>query len=223
MQSAGWARAASLFLLGALTTWACSDSSRSGPGGAGGDAGGGGGDAGASAEAGRRSSAGEAGSAADPCLAEPDSEACREVPWCGPFQITEVCGPTPFPLCPSSLANFIERTPCDTVTRLEVYDTSCGGKVLVRSFGARTESWEFDESDTLVSVRVEADSLHICFEGGRSRSWLYGDAPCERDATSKVDVCAAQGGSGAGGAAGNDSGGAGGAGPVDMSGAGGAG
>jgi hypothetical protein len=222
MQSAGWARAASLLLLGALTSWACSDSSSGGPNGVGGSSAGGG-DAGASADAGRQSSAGEAGSGADPCLAEPDSKACREVPWCGPFQVTEVCGPTPFPLCPSSLANFIERTPCDTVTLLEVYDTSCGGKVLVRSFGARNESWEFDETDTLVSVRVEADSLHICFEGGRSRSWLYGDEPCERDAASKVDVCAAPGGSGAGGAAGSDAGGAGGAGSVDVGGAGGAG
>jgi hypothetical protein len=222
MPSARWARAASLFLLGALATWACSDSSSGGPAGTGGSSPSGG-EAGAPAQAGRQSSAGEAGSGADPCLAEPDSEACREVPWCGPFQVTEVCGPTPFPLCPSSLANFIERTPCDTVTMLEVYDTTCGGKVLVRSFDARTESWEFDETDTLVSVRVEADSLHVCFEGGRSRSRLYGDEPCERDAASKVDVCAAQGGSGAGGAAGGGTGGVGGAGEIDVGGVGGAG
>lgn len=222
MQSARWTRAASWFLLGALVTWACSDSSGGGTGGGGGSTAVGG-DAGASTQAGSQSSAGEAGSGADPCLAEPDSEACREVPWCGPFQITEVCGPTPFPLCPSSLANFIERTPCDTVTRLEVYDTSCGGKVLVRSFDGRTEDWEFDENDSLVSVRVQADALHICFEGGRSFSWLYGGEPCERDAASKLDVCAEQGGSGAGGAAGNHGGGVGGAAASDAGGVGGTG
>lgn len=153
-------------------------------------------------------------------MAEPESEACREVPWCGPFQITEVCGPTPFPLCPSSLDNFIERTPCDTVKGLEVYDTSCGGKVLVRVMTERTESWEFDETDKLTSVRVEAADLHICFEGGRSRSWLYGAEPCELDPQTKVDVCAGQGGAGGAGSVGG--GGAGGA-PDAAVGGGGAG
>jgi hypothetical protein len=153
-------------------------------------------------------------------VAAPESEACHEVPWCGPFQITEVCGPTPFPLCPSSLDNFIERTPCDTVQSLEVVDTSCGGKVLVRVMAERTESWEFDENDKLVSVRVEAKELHICFEGGRSRSWLYGAEPCELDPQSKVDVCAGQGGAGTGGAANGDGGGAGGAPGIDAGGAG---
>lgn len=215
MRSFAWTRAAAVLTLATLSTWACSDSDSGEPtGGAGKSAAGG--DAGAGAQAGSPGAGGDGGSGADPCLAEPDSEACREVPWCGPFQITEVCGPTPFPLCPSSLDNFIERTPCDSVQSLEVYETSCGGKALVRVTSERTESWEFDDSDKLVSVRVEAPELHICFEGGRSRSWLYGAEPCELEQQSKVDVCAGQGGAGSGGA------GTGGAGAGDSGGAAGA-
>ena len=100
--------------------------------------------------------------------------------------------------------------PCDTVLRLNEYDTSCGGKVLVRERSDFTESWEFDTNDKLVGVRREADELHICFEGGRSRSWLYGAEPCELDPQSKLDLCAGQSGGGAGGAGNVASGGAGG-------------
>lgn len=219
MRSFAWTRAAALLVLATLTTWACSDSDSGEPSGAAGKSAAGG-DAGAGAQGGSPGAAGDGGSGGDPCVAEPESEACHEVPWCGPFQITEVCGPTPFPLCPSSLANFIERTPCDTVQSLNVYDTSCGGKVLVREMTERTESWEFDDADKLVSVRVEAAELHICFEGGRSHSWLYGAEPCELDPQSKLDVCAGQGGVGSGGAGNVDAGGVGG---VPSGGAGGAG
>ena len=226
MRSFAWTRAAALLVISTLMTWACSDSDSGEPSGSAGkgasvgDAGGG-----AGAQGGSPGAGGDGGSGPDPCLAEPDSEACREVPWCGPFQITEICGPTPFPLCPSSLDNFIERTPCDTVQALDVYDTSCGGKVLVRVMTERIESWEFDESDKLVSVRVEAPKLHVCFEGGRSHSWLYGDEPCELDPQTKVDVCVAQGGTGSGGAGnvGGSGAGAGGAPVVPAGGAGGAG
>lgn len=222
MRSLVWTRAAALLVVATFAPWACTDADSGEPSGAAGK-GAAGGEPGAGAQGGSPSAAGDGSGGADPCLAEPESEACREVPWCGPFQITEVCGPTPFPLCPSSLDNFIERTPCDSVQSLDVYDTSCGGKVLVRVMTERTESWEFDESDKLVSVRVEEAELHICFEGGRSRSWLYGADPCVLDPQSKVDVCAGQGGAGTGGAGNADGGGAGGTPGVDAGGAGGAG
>jgi hypothetical protein len=217
MLSASWARVVSSVALFTLIVGACSDSSDgdSSPGGAGTNQGRGDGGAGGSGT--NEGLAGDGGHEPDPCEAEPDSEACREVPWCGPFAITEVCGPTPFPLCPASLAEFVERTPCDSVTKLETFDTACGGRVLIRSYETRTESWEFDEGDALVSVMVEADSLHTCFEGGRSLSWLYGSEPCEIDPDSRMDACASQGG------AGGASAGAGGAINVDAAGSGGAG
>jgi hypothetical protein len=219
MLSASWVRAAASLALVALIIGACSDSSDDGdgsPGSAGTSQGSG--EGGAAGNGASEGAAGDAGQATDPCAADPDSEACREVPWCGPFAITEVCGPTPFPLCPTDLADFVERTPCDSVSKLETYDTSCGGRVLIRSYPTRTESWEFDETDTLVSVMVEADVLHTCFEGGRSLSWLYGSEPCDIDPDSKLDACAGQGGVG-----GANAGGAGNGETVGGSGAGGAG
>jgi hypothetical protein len=201
MLSASWARAISSLALFTLIVGACSDSNDgdSSPGAGGTSQGSGDGGAGSG---GSEAVAGAGGDGADPCDAEPDSEACREVPWCGPFAVTEVCGPTPFPICPSGLADFVERTPCDSVTKLEIYDTSCGGSVLIRSYETRTENWEFDDKDTLVSVIVEDDSLHTCFEGGRSLSWLYGSEPCEIDLDSRVDACASGGGAGGAGAGG---------------------
>ncbi len=218
MAFAGWTRAVALFSLTTLAAGACGDSNGDDTPGGAGDSG----DAGAAGKSTSPGAAGAGGSAADPCATEPDSEACREVPWCGPFAVTEFCGPTPFPLCPSSLANLVERTPCDSVTKLEVYDSTCGGQVLVRGYADRTETWEFDEADVVANVLVESGSLHTCYEGGRSLSWLYGSEPCKFDVASKVDACAAQGGNGMGGAGAVDpiaTGGAGGVAAVDSGGA----
>ena len=200
MAFAGWTHAVVLFSFAALAAAACGDSNGdASPGGAGAaDQG----DAGSAGKSSSQGAAGAGGSGADLCASEPDSEACREVPWCGPFAITEFCGPTPFPLCPSSLANLVERTPCDSVTKLEVYDTTCGGQVLFRGFDDRTEAWEFDDAGAVANVLVEGGSLHTCYEGGRSFSWLYGSEPCKVDMASKVDACAGLAGNGTGGAAG---------------------
>ncbi len=84
--------------------------------------------------------------------------------------------------------------------KLEIYDSSCGGRVLVRGDDDRTETWEFDETDMVVNGLVEGGSLHTCYEGGRSLSWLYGGDPCKFDTNTRVDACATQGGNGAGGA-----------------------
>jgi hypothetical protein len=204
-----WARTVSLLALGSLSSWACGDASDDGaPGGAGNR-----GEAGAGGQSNDVGAGGDGG--ADACAADPESEDCREVPWCGPFGIQEVCGPTPFPLCPANLAELVERTACDSVSMLERYDTTCG-QVLVRYYDERTEFWQFDEDDALLGVFIEASTLHRCFEGGRSFSWLYGAELCDIDVASKVDVCMSEGGAGAGGA-GSGGAAAGGAGGVEPS------
>jgi len=186
----------------ALFAWACGESGSDGPGPSAADAGS---SAGGEVAAGGQSqgaAGGDAGSGGDPCLAAPDSAACQVVPWCGPFGLQEVCGPTPFPLCPSSFADWVERTSCDSVMQLEAYDTKCGGRVLVRHFEQKTESWEFDADDTLLSVVVEGAALHECYEGGRSTQWLFGAEPCEAEPGTTVDVCLGEAGTGSGGAGG---------------------
>jgi hypothetical protein len=212
MAFARWTGALALLSFTALAAGACGDSNGDdSPGGAGASDQG---DAGSAGKTASTAAAGAGGAAVDLCATEPDSEACREVPWCGPFAVTEFCGPTPFPLCPSSLANLVERTPCDTVTKLDSYDTTCGGQVLVRGYEDHTETWEFDDADVVANILVESGSLHTCYEGGRSFSWLYGSEPCKIDMASKVDVCPTKGGNGMGGAGAVDPGGMGGAGGV---------
>jgi hypothetical protein len=186
--------------LAALFAWACGESGGDGPGPSVADAGSSaGGDV---AAGGQPASQSDAGSGGDPCVAAPDSEACQEVPWCGPFGLQEVCGPTPFPLCPTSFADWVERTSCDSVSKLEAYDTTCGGRVLVRYFEHKTESWEFDADETLLSVMVEGDALHECYEGGRSTNWLFGAEPCAAEPSTIIDVCLGAGGAGSAGAGG---------------------
>lgn len=185
----------------ALLAWACGESGNDGPAASAAEAGQStGGEV--VAAGGQAPGHGEGGSGGDPCATAPDSEACREVPWCGPFGLQEVCGPTPFPLCPTSFADWVERTSCDSVSQLEAYDTKCGGRVLVRHFESKTESWEFDADETLLSVMVEGPSLHECYEGGRSTKWLFGAEPCGAEPGTTVDVCLGAAGMGSGGAGG---------------------
>jgi hypothetical protein len=197
MSFSSWLRVGSALAFAGLVAVACGDSGGGGAGGSGAS----------SSEAGSGGSASSQGGSAaggeatlDDCDAEPESEACKEVPWCGPFSLQEVCGPTPFPLCPASFDEWVERTPCDSVEKLEAFDTSCGGRALVRYFEGKTETWEFDADDALVSVLVEETALHECAEGGRSKVWLFGEEACEPEAGSTVDVCAGSAGSGSGGA-----------------------
>lgn len=204
----------------ALFAWACGESGDDHPGSIGTDAGSSAG--GEAAAGGQAASPGDAGSGGDPCVSAPDSEACQVVPWCGPFGLQEVCGPTPFPLCPTSFADWIARTSCDSVSQLEAHDTKCGGRVLVRHFEQKTESWEFDADDTLLSVVVEGEALHECYEGGRSTQWLFGAEPCAAEPGTTVDVCLAASGAGSGGAAGTGGDPLGGAGNVVLGGAAGA-
>jgi hypothetical protein len=194
MRFSFWFRTINGLALAGLLTWACGSDDEK-PSSTGGDAGHPATNGGAAGQA----SQGDGGSEPDPCIAEPDSDACKEVPWCGPFSLQEVCGPTPFPLCPTSFADWRERTPCDSVTKLEAYDTTCGGRALVRYYEGKTESWEFDADDKLVSVLVEGDSLHECAEGGRSKNWLFGVEQCKSEPGTTVDPCVSEGGAGAGG------------------------
>lgn len=139
-------------------------------------------------------------------VGEPE-DVCEGAPGCNQ---TEVCGDTgvAFYPCPGDLADF--EANCSYARRVERYDSTCGGTIVIADANERVERFTFDQEGKLVGTDANG-------EMGRHQCW---GKPCAPEGPAEV-LCTNAGGApatDAGGAGGSDSGGAG---SVDAGGAGG--
>jgi hypothetical protein len=106
---------------------------------------------------------------------------CPHVDYCGPYPIEELCEN---PRACRSLDQ-LEQDLCGGRTgsgsqTINIYDTTCGGKVVLTDSEFGSDTWGFDEDGVMSYRRSDTDAYGPCPEGeSESASTVWGQEPCE--------------------------------------------